>query len=486
MKRVILLFCVVCMSALIGCKDNTAHTVTDDSEDVKTKLIYYTIGTPDKDIEAVNDKLNELLRQKMGVEIDYNKIGWNEYGDRLNTMISSGVEFDIAFASSSSQGDFLGNARKGVWLDLKPYFETTAQDLYKCINPVYWEGMEMRGQIFGVPTNKEVAVPLMFMYPKSIVDKYDIDVEQYTTIPSVAPLLEMIKRNEPEYIGLQLDSTANNLFAAGGYEFVISRDIPLVVKSMDPSLEVVNIFETDFCKELMRSLRKYYVYGYINEDAALLESQSLVPNEKVFLRIAEGGPYSDVVWSNDRQYEIVTQQISDAVVTTESTQGGIMVVNSKSKNPDKSVEFLSLVNTDPEIRNLLNFGIEGTHYRLTDEGQVDRISKDYTGVQYTQGNWFILNTVVGEPLDKWTEFYEFNRTAKRSEALGFTPNTLTYQKELEKVKAVWKKYYPYLMTGSVDTDFFLNRFNRELKDAGIEKVKGTLQSQITAWKKSVL
>lgn len=480
MKKMILLCIVVSFAFLLGCDKTEQVEMTNVAV---TKLVYYTIGTPDKDLQIVNDKLNEILREKMGAEIEYKKIGWNEYGERISTMISSGTDFDIAFATGTSQGDFVGNARKGAWLDLKPYFESEAKILYDAINPVYWKGMEMNGKIYGVPTNKEVAVPLMFMYPKNIVDKYQIDITEYTTIPSVEPLLEEIYRNEPEYLPLQMDASAHNLFSTGGYEYVLTQEIPLMVKSTDETLEIVNIFETDFCKEILKSLRRYHMKGYINQDAALLESQSLIPNEKVFLCISEGGPYSDLIWSNDRQYEVVTQQISDLIVTTKSIQGGVMVVNANSKNPDKSVEFLSLLNTDPEIRNLLNFGLEGTHYSLTEQGQVNRLSNDYMGVQYTQGNWFVLNTVVGEPLNKWDEFHLFNQSAEKSEALGFMPNMILYQEEIAEIKRVWNKYSPYLLTGSVDVDFFLPKFNKELQNAGINRVKETLQIQIHSWKK---
>lgn len=116
---------------------------------------------------------------------------------------------------------------------------------------------------------------------------------------------------------------------------------------------------------------------------------------KGFCKMSSGGPYSDMLWSNDRGYEVVTQQISPKIVTTESTRGGIMAVSAKTLYPDACVSFLNALNTDPDIRNLINFGIENVHYTLTDSGQVRRISDAYSGVQYTQGNWFILKTTEG-------------------------------------------------------------------------------------------
>lgn len=57
-----------------------------------------------------------------------------------------------------------------------------------------------------------------------------------------------------------------------------------------------------------------------------------------------------------------------------------MAVSSKTQYPDECVSFLNALNTDPDIRNLINFGIEDVHYTLTSSGQVHQISDAYTGV----------------------------------------------------------------------------------------------------------
>ncbi len=146
------------------------------------------------------------------------------------------------------------------------------------------------------------------------------------------------------------------------------------------------------------------------------------------------------------------------------------------------MQFLNLLNTDPDVRNLINYGIEGLHYRLTPDKQVEKISDAYSGVQYTQGNGFILNTVVGDPKDKWDKYREFNKTAVKSEVLGFTADTSKINGQIAAITQVWNKYYSCLMTGSVDPDEQLPKFLSELKAAGIDGVQAELQSQLIRWK----
>lgn len=484
MKRLplfLLLLSACVFSFLPGC--DPALPTPDQAEEEPVHLVYYTIGTPDPDLAQVESAINEVLREKINVTIDYRKINWNEYGSRLTTMINSNADFDIAFAASSDQGDYVGNAKKGAWLPLDDYLQGIAQETYEAINPLFWEGVKIDGTIYGIPTNKEIAVPLHFSYAQSLVNKYDIDISAYQTLESLEPLFELIHEKEPDYITFDVNASASNYFAIDGYEYLISSDIPLMVRSSDPNVQIVNIFATPYCQSILNQLHNYYQKGYINEDAPLKEAEGFEEGVKAFFRIAEGGPYSATTWSNDRKYSVVSHQVSDSVVTTESTRGSLMVVNAKTQHPEACLRFLNCLNTDPEVRNLFNYGIEGQHYALNDNGQVHKLNNSYAGVQYTQGNWFILKTQVGEPLDKWEQFELFNSNARYSEALGFTPDTSEYTELLSSIRTVNNKYYPCLMTGCVDAEVFLPRFLEELEQAGLSILQQEMQRQLNEWKK---
>ncbi|MDQ0063036.1 ABC transporter substrate-binding protein [Paenibacillus harenae] len=475
-----------------GCSRQPSRNNEDKYEGDTVNLIYYTIGEPDKDLKLVNDKINEIMARKIGVTITYIKIGWQEYEDRLNTLISAGTPFDIAFAPN-----YATTTMRGAWLRLDGYLTSLGKDMYDAIDPTFWQGLQMNdGGIYGVPTNKELAVRDHWMYPASIVNKYNIDIAKYNTLESLEPLFRMIQQNEQTYIPMELDRDSHNFFALYGYEYIVNHKVPLMVKSLDPDAKVVNIFETKEARQVLDTLRRYYKEGFINKDAALREPGGLKRGDKVFWKSSGGGPLSETTWSKDRGYKVVSNPVTPSVVTTESVRGGIMAVNANTKHPIESIKFLNLLNTDPEIRNLFNYGIEGVHYTLNEQGQAIPIpGKDshgnpipdapasYAGVQYTQGNWFILRTMGGdnpEPLDKWELFREYNAQAIKSAVLGFTPDLSKLTSQIDNVEMVWKKYYPSLMTGTVDVDSILPKFNEELKQAGIEEVRNEVQKQLDA------
>ena len=447
-------------------------------------LIYYTIGKPDRDLAKVTQALNELAAEEIGARIDYRKIEWNQYVNRMDLLIDSGQAYDIAYAHSYAK-----NAKRGIWLDLTPYLAPgePGAPLTEVVDPIFWEGVRVGGKTYGVPTNKELAVAEQWMYPERLVDKYRIDVSAYRSLESLEPLLEMIVREEPEYQPMQLDKDANNFFRMYGYEYISDKGLPLMVKSLAEAPQIVNPFETPEGLEILQCLRRYYLAGYINSEAALTPPASLVANEKVFLHMASGGPYSAPTWSQLRNYPVVAQIVTDPVVTSESTQAGVMSINQNSRWPEECVRFLTLINTDPAVRNLLAYGIEGTHYRLDQEDRVLLTDPEgYSGVNYTQGNWFLLKTLGGpypEPPDKWARYRRYNRSVLKSKILGFSPDLSPWETQRKAVAAVCSLYYPPLMTGSVDVDRYLPAFIEALDQAGLKEIQAGLQAQLEAWQK---
>lgn len=446
-------------------------------------LVYYTIGKEDEDLEEVNESLNQLLSKRYGFKVDYRKVDWNIYGDQITDAIHLNKEMDVVYASSSvQQGNYIENAKKGVWYPLDDFLEGEGKELYEAIPEILWEGAKVNGHIYGVPTSKELAAAEQWMYAKELVDKYGIDIESIKSIEDLEPIFAVIKKNEPEYTVMELNQYSNNFFAADGYEYILDYQIPLMVNTEDESVELVNIMETELGERVLETLRRYYLAGYINQDAPIRESQTLQKGEKVFWRQASGGPYAQLDWSMQRGYEVVANMVGPSVITTGSLQGAYMCVASSSENPELACRFLEAVNTDPDVRNMLNFGVEGEHYSLDENGQAVIKKDTYAGVTYTQGNYFLLYTREDQPEDLWEKYREFNESAIPSQVLFFEADLSGIEDEIEAVRKVSERYYPALMTGSVDVKKYLPEYREELRKAGIDIIREELQSQLREWK----
>ena len=477
MKRILaLLFLLV---LLCGC---TAGEEADrDLPSDQVTLRYYTIGRADQDLKLVNEELNRLLSERYGFQVDYRKLDFNAYEGVVNEVINTNQEFDVLFTWDSH---YSHHASQGAFLNLTDYLQGEGRELYDTVDPRFWQGARVGGQIYAVPTNKELAPVVQFLFSRDLVDKYQVRPASFRTMHSLEPLLAMIHREEPDVIPLMLTSERLDITGLLGYQYVAGGNLPFVVKQGDPACQVVNLYETEEMTTLMTLMRRYYEKGYINPDAALRTSISRFPEEKVFCRIGVGGPDSQQSFSVDYGYPIETIAVSKPLVTNTSARGGMMAINADSPHKKEALAFLAAVNLDPDVRNLLNFGVEGIHYSLTDQDQVHVLSDGYRGVPYTQGNWFLLKTMEGEPLDKWKQYEVYNAQARSSRLLGFEPDLSQLHQELNQVTQVYLRYDTALLTGSVDPDLYMEKILRQMDLAGARKIERVLQSQVDAWLQS--
>lgn len=444
-------------------------------------LTYYTIGKEDEDIALVNEELNRLLSSRYNFTIDYRKLDWNIYGHKISDYLNLNENMDVVFASSVQQGDYIGNAKNGAWYPLDDFLENKGKKLYEAIPEILWEGAKVNGHIYGVPTSKELAVVNHWMYPKALLEKYNIDINSISSLEDLEPIFAALKQSEPEYTLMELNQYSS-FFDVYGYEYMIDYQIPLMIKSDDKDITLVNILETETGRQVLKTLRKYYLSGYINPDAPIREGQTLQKGEKVFLRQAQGGPYAELEWSRQRGYEVAAKMMTPVIVDTESLRGAYMCIPIASEHTKEACLFLEAVNTDKEVRNILQFGLEGVHYKMDENGQAEVLKDTYAGVAYTQGNYFLLNTRSDQPIDLWEKYQEFNDSARLSPLLGFEADDSSIQKEIQEVRQVSEKFYPALMTGSVNVEEYLPLYCEELRDAGIETIREELQRQIDRWK----
>lgn len=478
-------------AALSGCA-NKVDSAKTDGQDIVT-LTWYQIGDTQKDLPEVLEKVNEYTEQKIGVKLNINIIGWEDYNQKMQVIISTGDQWDLAFTSSWAN-DYLQNASKGAFLPLDSYLDTYGKDMKASIDPRFWDAAKVNGVTYGVPSEKEITSMPMWVFTKEYVDKYHIPYKNIKTLEDLKPWLELIKEKEPDVVPLYLTKS----FSAPDRMDKIQN--PVGIEYGDEILTVKNLFETQEMKDTLHTLRSYYEAGYINKDAATSEDDKSV---KRFVTKADGQPYAELIWSKDLGYDVVASQIMRPIITNTSGRGALTAVNKNCAHPEKAVEFLNLVNSDEYLRNLLNYGIEGVHYTkvpLTEEEKKavagepyvydfriklnEEKRKGYSVPYWVQGGLFNTYVLVNEPADKWNIFKKFNDNAAAAPSFGFDFDPEPVSTQVSSFLNIRDEFGPSLYTGSVDPDKYLPQLNKKLKEAGIDDVMNEMQRQIDEWKAS--
>lgn len=483
---------ITCLAAgiLSGCKEQAE--INENGEEV-VWLTWYQVGDEQKDDQMVLDAVNDYTFEKIGVKIKIEKIGWSDYSQKMQIMINTNDSWDLCFTSSWTN-DYLQNAQKGVYLELDEYLEDEGLEMYEAIDSRFWEAARVGGKIYGIPSEKEIGSCPMWVFTKEYVDKYDIPYEEIHNLEDLEPWLKLIQEKEPDVVPMYLTKD----YSAPAYMDKIVD--PIGIEYADNTLTVQNLFETEKMMSTLRTMRKYYEAGYINQDAPLASDDKAV---KRFVTKGDGHPFAEISWGKDLGYEVVASPIMETQITNESARGALTAINKNSKHPKEAVEFLNLVNTDEYLRNLLNYGIEGVHWsRISVEekeaGEAEgkpyvydtkvRLNQekkqDYSVPYWVQGGLFGTYVLENEPVDKWAVFKEFNDASKAAPSLGFDFNIEPVKAEVADFRSILDEFGKALYTGSVDPDVYVSKLLKKLDAAGVDRVIEEMQRQVDAWKQT--
>ncbi|AZS13461.1 ABC transporter substrate-binding protein [Paenibacillus lutimineralis] len=483
-KFSLMLASLMALTLLVSaCGGKASNNAAGDGKGEKpVELIWYTIGTPQKDTDKVMEEVNKYTKEKINVTLKMKQIDFGDYNQKMQVMAASGEPMDILFTSSWAF-DYVQNARKGAFMELDDLLKTHGQGIVNTLDPAFLEGSKVDGHNYGIPANKELPAQEVWRFNKELLDKYNLDMSSVHSLDSLEPMLKTIKENESNITPFAMDKNYMPLIP---YDYVIEK-LPMAVAMDTKDYKVVNVLESPELKAALKTMNKYYKAGYISAEAATTTStDDLMKSGKWFMDRASTQPYADNLWSASYGYPVVSTPAGEPYIYNWSVMGSMQAISANSKYPEKAMEFLNLLNTDPVLRNMVDSGIEGVHYEKVGDNVMKNLdaSKNYDMPTFSLGNVMITYLNEGDPADKWEEFKKFNDSGIQAPLLGFNFDTSKVTTELAAVQNVKEEYWSALMTGTVDPDQYLPKAIEKFKAAGLDKIIAEAQKQIDEWRAS--
>lgn len=458
---------------------NTAGSSNTKAEE-PVKLIWYTIGAPQKDLSRVLEEVNKYTKEKINATIDMKMIDFGDYTQKMQVMAASGEPMDIMFTCSWAF-DYVQNARKGAFMELDDLLDKYGKGIKDTIDPAFLEGSKVDGHNYAIPANKELPAQEVWRFNKQLVDKYKFDISKATTMDSLEPMLKTIKEKEP---GVTPYAMVKDFMPVMPFDYVIEK-MPMAVYLDTKDYKVVNILETPEAKKALETVHKFYKAGYVSPEVATTSSvDDLYKSGKWFMDRAATQPLADNLWSASYGYPVISTAASKPYIYNWSVMGSMQAISANSENPEKAMEFLNLLNTDPYLRNLIDSGIEGVHYQKVKDNMIKNLpdAKNYDMPTFSLGNIMITYLNDGDPENKWDEFKKFNESGIKAPLLGFNFDTSKVTNEIAAVNNVKEEFWSSLMTGTVDPDEYLPKAIEKFKAAGLDKIIAEAQTQIDAWR----
>jgi len=266
-----------------------------------------------------------------------------------------------------------------------------------------------------------------------------------------------------------------------------------VLPGFDNGLNVVNWYESQQYADMLNMVRKWYLAGYIPKDISTNQtpSEQLVKAGKAFSFVVHMKPGYENKESLMTGTPMVSVRLLPPVATTSTISNVMFSIAKNSKNPERAMMFLNMLYTDKDLVNLIDYGIEGKHYvKKTDTvidypSGIDSASATYAPTHgWMWGNQFLSYVWNGDDPNIWKLQDEFNKSAMKSKAMGFSFTVDPVKTETAAVQSVKEEYKVGLETGTLDPAKYLPEFIGKLKSAGIEKIIAEKQKQLDEWAKS--
>lgn len=484
---------LVTLAALLIAALGTTTPATAASYD-KVVYAYATFNNiPSDDIlSTVEEAINEITREKIGVEVELMPIMIWDYSSTVSLALQGGEQIDVF----ETLGDLNTSIANGMCMDVTDLVPAYAAETAELIGENWLAACSHDGKLYGIPTLKPIALTPMLVYRQDIADAMGLDMSAVNSVDDITAVLEAVKAAYPDMTPLAAVNTGNIGIGLTVPDVDYLTDNYFSPKGvlMNDELTVVDFYASDAFTQLCNTAREWYLNDLVMKDAATTSSTAaeLMSSGNYFAYLASYSyPEADTAASLEAQtggYDLGAKIVSSAFLDTSSINALTWCVASTSKVPEAAVKFLNLTFTDPDVVNLIIYGLEGRDYVLSDGFMSYPEGQEASTVPYTAqlscgtlGNFFIMYPMAGTDPESLAWELEQNQNAKTSVAMGFTFDSSSVKTEYTAVTNVIEQYLPGLICGSVDPATEIPVFLERLQEAGIGDIIAAKQAQLDAW-----
>ncbi len=238
----------------------------DSGEVDKLVMSFRTTGMvpSENDIHRIENALNEIIREKIGAEIQLVIIQSASYKQQMTLMLSGDEQLDIMGASAN----MIPSAVSGEQIrDLSPLLDEYGQDIKNLLGEDLLNCGKFGGVQYCLPVQADSALGMgYYVMRKDLVDKYDIDVNSIKTYDDLTEVFQLIHDNEPD-ITVVAPGSAGQSFMQFSCQWDKLGDYFGVLDNCgQDGLEVVNLFETQTYRNFVDVMREWYEKGFISAD----------------------------------------------------------------------------------------------------------------------------------------------------------------------------------------------------------------------------
>ena len=341
------------------------------------------------------------------------------------------------------------------------------------IYPTFLELANVSGT-YAIPNNHPVGQYQYLLVNKELVDTYDYDPDELTTLlkctdfikdignqhlDGVVPLLGEVEPANMTYWGT--DQSQWSILASQ-----ITNTMSYKLKLVPKSVFSINVFVNT-----IGAMKELSELGYIGDG-------TIKDGEKFAVGVVAGDA-SIVEQYGDEYYTYI---YSKPMMTEEDAYGNMLAVSTYSKNLSRAMEIITYINTSTDIRTILQYGIEGENWEYENQDTQDTIrilNNDYQMDLVTTGNVYMTYPGEGMSMDYWDYGKQQNIDSISSPYIKFKGYINDNNKDLIKQLDDLSKEYKAKLDALTYAEFddAISEYKKELKDSELFKQLTDLENE---------
>ena len=486
--------------ALVLCLSVTTGGFAADDMSEEANLVFYVMGDAPKDEVAVEEAINAVLKEKFNATIDFQFSTWTDFNVKYNnTLISAGADL-IYVANWENYGL---NANNGAFIELDELLDTYGAELKALCGEGNLNMCRVNGDLYCIPALWPEYVSLGIKYREDLRAKYDLPYP--TTLENIEAYLKGIQAADPSQGLLRPTNTesASSLIIgfdtayllADKYAWVAPFGMPYGLSAdYDTPADVYDYWFSDAFVEDCKLFKSWADQGFWSKSALSDTNDSeAYDNGLAVAEVAGMNPNKQITSANNfakdhPEWEsayIAYGENTGVIYPGHATQNGTAILRS-SKYPERCMMVLNYIMTDEAMNCLVQYGIEGKHYELDEEGFYHNLDDSFPYEGFNTWNLRVndyklkqsTDVALQAMFDKYAELGAKTKWPNVNIWDGFTEDYTEYSAERAAVANVLRQYLAPLQAGLVsDVDAAVEEFRAKMTDAGLEACREGFREQ---------
>lgn len=471
-----------------------AGATTAAKEELKpVTLKFYFFDNKRAETDNVWNAIAEKYKDKLNAKFDVQFIPNADYKDKLLVMAASGDQWDMNF-----DGDWLGYYlmnSKNAYLPLNDLLPQYAPDLYQAYQDSgVLKAATYKGNIVALPWTMSMTFRTVYQWRKDLAEAKNLGFtkDNIKTVEDVDAAVMKLKAAYPEKKGILEVALIDPFLMETSLSEVANK---YCFNLNDPACKVIPIEQTPNFRKEMQFAKKWQDAGIIWKDVLTdkLDHNQLIDQGQL---ISKWGTHefanSNRAWVEPGAGWEYSVLYPDQKFVKRTALANIVCISKTSKNPERVLMFLNLLQTDKELYDMVHYGILDKTYVLNGEAADYPSGLNSATSNYMEwgGRWALWKPQFMRPDAQYSEgfwqreadFVKEFPTTVNSPLDGFSFDMTAVKTEVAQRQQLFDDAYKVLSVGlGGDSDKAVDDLIAKCKAAGTDRITAEFQKQVDAF-----